>query len=148
MSATRSFRRSIDALDDLFAFTEEVFAAEGIDANLRPPVDLALEELFTNVVRHGGKALSGVEVRLAKVEGGVEVEMTEPDADRFDPTDAPDFDVDAPLEERRAGGMGIHLVRKLVDFLEYRYSEERRQGRTTFRKLSPPHGKAKGDAGD
>ena len=43
----------------------------------------------------------------------------------FDPFGAPQLDVDAPLEQRRAGGMGLHLVRNLTDELTYENESDR-----------------------
>jgi anti-sigma regulatory factor (Ser/Thr protein kinase) len=43
----------------------------------------------------------------------------------FDPSAAPQVDVEQPLEERRVGGLGIHLVRQFVEQLEYRRLEGR-----------------------
>jgi len=75
-----------------------------------------------------------VRIDIRAIAGGVEVSLVESEADPFDPTRAPAVDVSLPLERRRPGGLGIHLVRKVVDSLEYRYAPESRTGRTTFRK--------------
>ena len=68
-------------------------------------VDLTFEELFTNMVKyspHGGRPRS-VSI-CAKVEGGVEVTLTDYDVDRFDVTQAPDADIDLPIEAAPARG--------------------------------------------
>jgi len=39
-----------------------------------------------------------------------------------------------PIEQRNPGGLGLHLIRRLVDSMAYEYSQERRQSRITFRK--------------
>ena len=65
--------------------------------------------------------------------GGVEVTLVDRDVEPFDVTRAPDADVRAPVEARRPGGLGLHLVRRMVDAIEYRYLGETRESRTTFR---------------
>lgn len=134
MSARRSFERSFDALEALFAFTAETFAREGIPPSLLTAVDFALEELFTNVVKYGGASRAEIGVELSRLADGVEVTLTEVDAERFDPTQAPDADIGLPIEQRKPGGLGIHVVRRMVDSLEYRYNEKSREARITFTK--------------
>ena len=136
MTTSRAFRRDFGSVEELFTFTADAFGEQGIDQRLRPTVDLVLEELFTNVVKYGRKSDVAVRVELARTPGGVEVTVIEDDAERFDPTAGPAVDVNKPLEARKPGGLGLHLIKKLVDSIEYRYVEASRQGRTTFRKTS------------
>jgi serine/threonine-protein kinase RsbW len=134
MMESRAFRRSFDSLDGIAAFTEAFFAGAGIDPGLRPAVDLALEELFTNMVKYGGASDADVDIAMAGIPGGVEVTLTDHDVAAFDVTRAPDVDVSRPIEERTPGGLGLHLVRRVLDSIEYEYVPDSRQGRTTFRK--------------
>ncbi len=127
----RAFARDIDALAELFAFTSEVLVDE-LDA-LRPTVDFVLEELFTNVVKYGHGS-APVTVRIHAIGGGVEVTLEEPESAYFDVTRAPPVDVDATIGEREPGGLGLHLVSKLVDSVAYTYDAASRCSRTTFRK--------------
>ena len=136
MSDRRSFARSFAALHEIVAFTAESFQRLGVPAELRPAVDLALEELFTNIVKYGAGDRP-VSVEMARVPRGVEVTMTEFDADHFDVTDAPPVDVARPAEERQPGKLGLHLLPRLVDSMAYEYSPAERIGRVTFRKLVP-----------
>ena len=131
-----TFKRTIEAVEDIFRFTEETFEREGLGPDLRIPVDFALEELFTNVVKYGNQTDAGVHVEITPITGGVEVTMIEDDAIRFDPTERPPVDTTLPLEQRTAGGLGIHLVSKMLDALEYQYDEGLREGRTTIRKMA------------
>lgn len=132
-AAHGTFPRSFDALPSLVAFTGDFFTRHGVDRSLLYPVDFALEELFTNVVKYGGGAPQ-VDIAIATRQGAVEVVLTDYDVERFDVTGAPDAKVDARIEERRPGGLGLHLVRRMVDHVEYEYSDVERRSRIRFRK--------------
>ena len=141
----RSFDRSFDSIEHIFAFTAETFAAQQIDAALLPVIDLAVEELFTNMVKYSTMSRASVRIDLARIDGGVEVTLTDYDVDPFDVTKAPDVDIELPIEQRTPGGLGLHLIRRLVDNIKYEYSTESRESRTTFRKTrtgSPAAGEA------
>jgi sigma-B regulation protein RsbU (phosphoserine phosphatase) len=136
-SAAR-FARRIDALGAIFAFVDAAFLRHGLDASLRGPVELTVEELFTNMVKysHGG---GEVQLSLLPIPGGVEATLIDEGVEPFDPTTAPEVDVQLPLAERKPGKLGIHLVKRLVDSIEYAYRADLRQSRITFRKtLSGP----------
>jgi phosphoserine phosphatase len=130
-AAARAFARRVAALDEIVAFTADFFARAGLDAGLRPRVDLALEELFTNLVKYGGGS-GAVRIELARVRDGVAAALIDDGVERFDVTAAPDVDIAAPIGERRPGGLGLHLVRRLVDSIEYGYSAQERRARIAF----------------
>ena len=134
MTAQRLFARSFDSLQAIFAFSSDFFARHALDPHLLQSVDLTLEELFTNMVKYSPGGDASVRVEMRALAGGVEVQMTDYDVDRFDVTQAPDAVIDLPLEARKPGGLGLHLIRRLVDSLHYEYSSEARQSRITFRK--------------
>jgi anti-sigma regulatory factor (Ser/Thr protein kinase) len=129
--ARSDFPRQVDALEAITAFTATALG-DAADAELRHVVDFTIEELFTNMVKYApGGARIDIEIECSAE--GVEVTLTDTDVALFDPTQAPDVDIDAPIGERRPGGLGLHLVRRLVDVLDYRYDPARREGRTHFR---------------
>ncbi len=133
----RYFERRIDALDEIVAFTAGAFGRQHVDPKLLPDVEFAVEELFTNMVKYGGASAAQVRLDIAGIPGGVEVTLTDEDVEPFDVTRAPDADVSLPIGERVPGGLGLHLIRRLVDAVEYDYSEAARQSRITFRKTVP-----------
>jgi serine/threonine-protein kinase RsbW len=139
-AADARFARSFDSLPAILGFTAEAFARAGVDPGLRNDVDFALEELFTNMVKYNTESKAEVRIELMPIEGGVEVTLTDYDVEPFDVTKAPDADVKLPIDQRRPGGLGLHLIRRLLDSIEYEYSKERRQSRITFRKTkaAPP----------
>ena len=84
-------------------------------------VNLALDEVVTNIVLHGFDDAAGqeFEARLVVKEGLIVAEV-EDGGRAFNPVDAPTPDLPAPLDERAIGGLGIHLVKSLMDRVEYR----------------------------
>jgi anti-sigma regulatory factor (Ser/Thr protein kinase) len=138
VTGVRTFSRSVDSLPAIFAFTAESFAREGIDAALLPTIDFAVEELFTNMVKYGGGSEADVRIEMNRIEGGVEVTLTDYDVEPFDVTKSRDADVRLPIERRRPGGLGLHLIRRLLDSIEYEYSKDTRQSRITIRKTMAP----------
>jgi phosphoserine phosphatase len=133
----RYFERRIDALDEIVAFTAGAFGRQHVDPKLLPDVEFAVEELFTNMVKYGGTSAARVRLDIAGIPAGVEVTLTDEDVEPFDVTQAPDADVSLPIGERAPGGLGLHLTRRLVDAVEYDYSEAARRSRITFRKTVP-----------
>ena len=132
----RTFGRTFDALPAIFGFTADFFARNGIGPALLATVALAVEELFTNMVKYSTTSDAEVRIEMTGIEGGVEVTLIDYDVEPFDVTKAPDVDIGLPIEERRPGGLGLHLIRRLLDSVEYEYSKESRQSRITFRKTT------------
>ena len=133
-AAHRMFPRSFDSLQAIFAFTADFCSRHDVGAGLVPTVDFVAEELFTNMVKYSPKGSPEVRVDMTAIPGGVEMALTDYDVEQFDVTRAPDVDTGKPIEQREPGGLGLHLIRRMVDSMEYEYVQERRQGRTTFRK--------------
>lgn len=86
-------------------------------------VDLALEELLTNILSYGygDTAEHEIVIRLEIAGGAFQVTIVD-DGLPFDPTQRPPPDTTLPLEEKPIGGLGIHLARSSVD--EMRYARE------------------------
>jgi anti-sigma regulatory factor (Ser/Thr protein kinase) len=131
--ARGTFARTFDSLPAMTAFTAENFARMGIDQRLLPTVDLAVEELFTNMVKYGIGSTAPVRVELDAIAGGVELRLIDDDVEPFDITRSPDVDIHAPIEEREPGGLGLHLIRRMADSIDYEYVKERRQSRLALR---------------
>jgi anti-sigma regulatory factor (Ser/Thr protein kinase) len=129
----RAFERNFDSIAALAAFTADAVAQLGIDPRVLPTVDLAVEELFTNMVKYGTGSQAAVRVELVAIAGGVELTLIDRDVEPFDITRSPDVDIHAPIEDRRPGGLGLHLIRRMADSVEYEYAKETRQSRITLR---------------
>ena len=90
-------------------------------------VDLVLEELIVNTVNYGydDDARHEIEVTLTSDEDVFTVEIID-DGHAFNPLDdAPEPDLDARIEDRPIGGLGIHLMRVMMDDVHYRREENK-----------------------
>ncbi len=120
-----------EALDALAALT----AAHGISKAVSWPVEVSLDEVMANVVGHafqgrGEEARVDLELRLdVGVEPPVCEMMVMDDGPEFDPLSAPEPDTSLGVDERPIGGLGMTLVRRLMDEVEY----ERREGKNRLR---------------
>jgi serine/threonine-protein kinase RsbW len=87
---------------------------------------LALDEIVANVVRHGfdDDREHRIEVKVT-VDDRTVTASVEDDGLEFDPREAPVPDLDLPIEMRKPGGLGMHLVRATMDSVEYRRHDGR-----------------------
>jgi len=122
----------------LEAFAEAFARDCGLADDERAPLLIILEELFTNVVAHGSGArfaAGGVTVALGRRRGLVTIDFVD-DGPPFDPLAQSAPDLDAPAEQRPIGGLGIAIVRALVDRARYR-REGTRNHLHLVRRLAP-----------
>ena len=127
--ARREFPRSLAAVSDLLDWAERFFEAARIPADHRFGIQLGLEELFTNLVKYGAGE-HPIEIELVRRDSLLLASLTDQDVEPFDPTAAPDADTTLPLDARKPGGLGLHLVRRVVDRVDYTY--QNRCSRTTL----------------
>ncbi len=81
---------------------------------------LAIEEMATNILKYGYNDSASHEILLRVViETATVLVVLEDDGHEFNPLATPPPNLDLPLEERQAGGLGIHLVRQLASQLQY-----------------------------
>jgi phosphoserine phosphatase RsbU/P len=138
-AAQRSFPRSIAELDSIVAFTADAIARLGVAPSLQGPVDFVIEELFTNMVKYSAASKAAIDIEIKPIDAGIEVCIIDRDVEEFDVTQARPVDINAPIEEREPGGLGLHLIRTMVDAMTYEYSERSRESRICFRKtISAP----------
>jgi anti-sigma regulatory factor (Ser/Thr protein kinase) len=110
--------------------------SNGLAPEARFVMNLALEEVVTNVIAHSyqGRDDQVITVEVALAPGAVTARV-EDSAPPFDPLQLPPPDVSAPLEQRRGGGLGVHLSRTMLDGLQY--SRVGGKNRLDLRKLLP-----------
>jgi anti-sigma regulatory factor (Ser/Thr protein kinase) len=83
-------------------------------------LNVALDEMLSNIIKYGytDDAIHEIRIRF-NFTGPLLVVEIEDDGQPFDPCAAAPVDVDAPMEERKVGGLGIHIVRALMKDVGY-----------------------------
>lgn len=113
-----------EELERVNAALEELGEKEEWPPKLTFRVNLVLEEVALNVMTHGRKAgARHLEVLVAAEPDTVTIEIVD-DGPPFDPLEeAPVPDTEASLGDRPVGGLGVHLVREMMDEVRYRYED-------------------------
>ena len=97
-----------------------------MSAELGSSLNLALEEAVTNVILYAYPEGTEGEVFVDAAAADTAITFTITDGGKpFDPTSREEVDINAPLEERPVGGLGIHLVRRIMDDVRYERRGER-----------------------
>lgn len=95
-------------------------AGHGAAPGVAYKVELALEELVTNTIKYGYADGERHEIEATLVWDPPRVVLRLADDGRpFDPLAAPPPDLDAPLEARPVGGLGLHLIRRMAEGVAY-----------------------------
>ena len=127
-----SRRESIDLhsqlseLTRLSDFLDDLAEAWGLSEDFLHGVHVALDEVVSNTIRHGYDDSAHHRIRILVELAGSELVMrVEDDAAEFNPLTVPEPDLTVPLKDRAVGGLGIFLVRKLMDSVSYERRGER-----------------------
>jgi serine/threonine-protein kinase RsbW len=134
-----TLKNDLAELDRVTQRVNEFGTRQRLGPQLLHDLDLALEEILANIISHGYTDICEheIRVRLSVHSGEVRIDV-EDDGQPFNPLDAPAPDTAKPLAERPVGGLGIHLVRQLMDGLEYKRQGDRNlltMKKTTMREL-------------
>ena len=130
MSATLTLNieRSHDELGRITDEVDELGHNESWSTDLLFRVHLVLEELVLNVIDYGfddGKDDHDLVIVLTSEDDALTIELTD-DGLPFDPTkDSQTPDVNAPLEDRPIGGLGVYLVQTMMDEMHYRREDDK-----------------------
>ncbi|MDZ7741161.1 MAG: ATP-binding protein [Bacteroidota bacterium] len=122
-----SLKNNVEELNKLNSFVEDLLAKWQLPGPLGMNLNLALEEVFSNIVFYAYDDQKEHEVLFAFENDGEKLHVTvSDDGKAFDPlqTPPPD-DLDKPPEERHIGGLGIFFVRSVMDELGYQRKDDK-----------------------
>ena len=117
---SRSFPAELKQMAVLRHWVEATAAGWQADPDELADVILAVDELATNSTQHGYQGRTGTIDVIVRRAGSDLVVVLRDRAPIFDPTTFPPPDLSLTLEERPIGGVGLHLVRNMVDDLRHR----------------------------
>jgi serine/threonine-protein kinase RsbW len=125
----KAFIGTIDDISAAAQWVEMIAIDQQFPEQLVFALQICLEELLTNVVRHGGATSSGdlsevpvppLNVEISISIGAQRVSMTVEDSGKpFDVMNAPAHRIDQPLDEVQPGGLGIQLIRNFASTIAY-----------------------------
>ena len=121
-----TYQRSLTLTNDikrvprLNTFIDEVCEANGFDMATIMQINLAIEEAVVNVMNYAYPAGTKGDITVEAKSNGKEVSFVISDTGKpFDPTAKAEVDITLSAEDRSIGGLGIHLIRQIMDHVNY-----------------------------
>lgn len=111
---------SMESVPQVASFVEEQLEEFDIAAKIAAKLMIAVDEIYSNIVRHSGA--SEAYVSIVKEADALRIIFSD-NGKPYNPMDAEEPDITASAEERDIGGLGILMVRKMMDDVEYEYKQ-------------------------
>ena len=119
------FPASVTALDDVLEFLDTELDPYDVSIKTRISLKIAAEEIFVNIARYAyGENTGDITVTLEADGTGITVGFIDSGIP-FDPLAKPDPDITLSAEKRGIGGLGIFMVKKSMDQLNYEYRDNK-----------------------
>jgi Anti-sigma regulatory factor (Ser/Thr protein kinase) len=125
-SLTISFPSQTSFLGLVREITKRMAESAGFSAGTAERLALAVDEATTNVIEHAYKGAADQEIELRFEDRGAEFRVELIDTGKMvDPRTVPRVDLERFVTERRTGGLGMHLMEKIMDSVTFRRSARR-----------------------
>ncbi|MDP3398438.1 MAG: ATP-binding protein [Bacteroidales bacterium] len=110
----------IDELNRVALFLDELGTSWGLHDSLAANLNLVIEEALTNIILYGYNDSDNhiIEILLTRGDGQISITIKD-DGLEFDPTKMRDPDTTLSVEERPVGGLGIFLIKQIMDKVQY-----------------------------
>ena len=119
----KTFLASDDTLNDAIAFVEEQLEAADCPMKLVMQITVCFEEMYVNVAHYAYNGDAGEVVVTADYQDGLFSIRLADKGFPFDPLAKADPDITLSAEERNIGGLGIYMVKKSMDVVNYEYRD-------------------------
>ena len=109
-------------LSQVSEFIRQAAARAGLDERSTYAVTMAVDEACTNIIQHayGGEGRGQIRLLCETRTDGLQVTIFD-QGTPFEPSQVPELDPQAPLQQRQPGGMGMFFIRELVDSVEFKF---------------------------
>jgi len=123
-SCTKTFPGRFDSLKDISEFARQAAEASGFDEDTVYQVQLAVDEACSNIIEHayGGEGHGDIECTCRAEPSGLTVTLRDKGRP-FDPTSVPEPSLHTDLQDRQMGGLGVYLIRKLMDEVHFKCTD-------------------------
>lgn len=120
---TRIFPGKLESLNEICDFVTTSALQAGLDDTQVYAVQLAVDEAATNIIEHAysGESRGDLECTCNALNNGLKVILHD-HGKPFDPEDVPEPVVDVPLEQLKPRGLGIFLMRKMMDEVWFEFN--------------------------
>lgn len=112
-------------LEKVISFINDLLKENGCSAKEQRKIEVTVEEIFVNIASYAYAPRTGNAVINAEVRGEPKTltMIFEDGGARYDPVAKEDPDITLPISERKVGGLGIFLVKKNMDYVNYEYKD-------------------------
>lgn len=127
------FTAKFEYLDEIREFVGEIARDGGFGAKDVYNIQLATDEAASNIIEHAYEGVSDgiLELSCGMLDDTIKIVLTD-HGEPFDPGSIPMPDLKADLSERKIGGLGIFLMRKLMDDVHYESYPEKNSNTLTM----------------
>ncbi len=125
----RTFQGGFEKLAEIGEYIEEITIKAGLDESQSYAIQLAVDEAASNVIEHAYRGVSDGKIELT-IEHSPQrmIIIVQDEGKPFDPEIVKKYNVEVPLEDMQERGAGLHLIKKIMDEVEFEFSAD--QGNT------------------
>jgi serine/threonine-protein kinase RsbW len=123
MKSQKVFKRHVNELQSIFSFLKGNWNELNVKDGVQMEMQLSVEELFMNMVRHNSSADGDIEVLVERKEDKIMISLCDFEEVPFDITKAEEIDFEEYFKQKKFGGLGLHLVKELMDEIKFNHSD-------------------------
>lgn len=117
------FKKDSSQLQEIFRFLNKSWESISLDQKTMSELELAVEELFMNIVRYNPDKNSLVDLRFDNHSDKIEIMISTREEKAFDITKTGQVDLDDYIAKEKSGGLGIHLIKELMDEVHFEHTD-------------------------